>query len=542
MTSKSKNTLKNFSAAILASSLAITALTVSPTPNNILSFSQASAEAVHVQAVQAPGFADVVEAVSPAVVSVRVEQTLNASNNERGQFRFDRRNRRDRRDRSDPGDQEGRRGDRQGRLPKFFREHPDFKDFFEDRQRRNDRDDRDNERKFSKRDQDDKSDKRKKRRKLRRGMSQGSGFFVSDDGYIVTNNHVVENGSKFTIIMHDGVEHEARLIGADKRSDLAVLKIDDAADKFTYVGFGEKDPRIGDWVVAVGNPFGLGGTVTSGIVSARGREIGANRYDDFIQIDAAVNKGNSGGPAFNLNGEVIGVNTAIFSPSGGNVGIAFAIPADTADEIVTDLIENGKVVRGWLGVQIQPVTTDIAESLGLEKALGAIVTKPQKDSPADNAGIKAGDVILSVDGKSVKGPRELARVIAGYDPESSVKVVIWRDGKEDKITVNLGTLSDVASAKNKKKNKKNKVRVGLALEAAPNGGVVVVEVLPDSPAEEKNIRVGDIVKTVNGEEVKQPSDVSKIVGQAAKLGRKAALFQIERNGKSSFVAVPLKKG
>lgn len=539
MTSKSKHTLKNVSAAILASSLAITALTVSPTPNNILSFSQANAEAVHVQAVQAPGFADVVEAVSPAVVSVRVEQTLNASNKERGQFRFDRRDR---------NGQNGRRDDRQGRLPKFFRDHPDFKDFFEDRQGRNDRfnrkdkNDRGDERGFSQRDQDDKADRRKQRRKLRRGMSQGSGFFVSEDGYIVTNNHVVENGSKFTIIMHDGVEHEARLIGADKRSDLAVLKIDDAADKFTYVAFGEKDPRIGDWVVAVGNPFGLGGTVTSGIVSARGREIGANRYDDFIQIDAAVNKGNSGGPAFNLNGEVIGVNTAIFSPSGGNVGIAFAIPADTADEIVTDLIENGKVVRGWLGVQIQPVTTDIAESLGLEEALGAIVTKPQKDSPADKAGIKAGDVILSVDGKSVKGPRELARVIAGYDPQSSVEVLIWRDGEEEQITVNLGTLQDVASAKTKGKKKKNKVRVGLALEASPDGGVVVVEVLPDSPAEEKNIRVGDIVKTVNGEEVKDPSDVSKIVGQAVKLGRKAALFQIERNGQSSFVAVPLKKG
>lgn len=537
MTSKSKNTLKNISAGILATTLAVTALSVSPTPTNILAFTQANAKAVHVQAVQAPGFADVVEAVSPAVVSVRVEQTLNASN-DRGNFRFDRRDR---------SDQESRRDDRQGRLPKFFRNHPDFKDFFEDRKRRNDRSDgsdsneRDDDRRFSQRD-DDRDDKRKKRRKLRRGMSQGSGFFVSDDGYIVTNNHVVENGSKFTIVMHDGKEHEARLIGADKRSDLAVLKIDDVADKFTYVSFGEKDPRIGDWVVAVGNPFGLGGTVTSGIVSARGREIGANRYDDFIQIDAAVNKGNSGGPAFNLNGEVIGVNTAIFSPSGGNVGIAFAIPADTAQEIVTDLIENGKVVRGWLGVQIQPITTDIAESLGLDEALGAIVTKPQTGSPADKAGIKAGDVILSVDGKSVKDPRELARVIAGYDPKSSVAISIWRDGAKQELTVNLGVLSNPNSAKGKLKNKRNKVRVGLSLETAPNGGVVVVEVEPDSPAEEKNILKGDVVKTVNGEEVNEPSDVSKIVGQAAKLGRKAALFQIERNGQSSFVAIPLKKG
>lgn len=532
MTSNSKNTLKKLSAGILASSLMVTALSVSPTPTNILSFSKANADAVHVQAVQAPGFADVVEAVSTAVVSVRVEQTRNVKN-ERGNFRFDRRN----------GD------DRQGRLPKFFRDNPDFKEFFENRKRRNDSrgerghdNDRDNDgRRFGDRN-DDRDDRRKNRRKPRKRMSQGSGFFVSEDGYIVTNNHVVENGEKFTIIMHDGVEHEARLIGADKRSDLAVLKIDDVADKFTYVAFSEKDPRIGDWVVAVGNPFGLGGTVTSGIVSARGREIGASRYDDFIQIDAAVNKGNSGGPAFDLNGEVIGVNTAIFSPSGGNVGIAFAIPADTADEIVTDLIENGKVVRGWLGVQIQPITDDIAESLGLEDALGAIVTEPQKGSPADKAGIKAGDVILSVDGKSVKGPRELAKVITGYDPESSVKVSVWRENAKQDITVNLGTLKDVASANSKPKRKKNKVRVGLALETSSDGGVVVVDVDPDSPADEKGIRSGDVIKTVNGEEIKEPSDVSKIVKQAAKLGRKAALFQIERDGKSSFVAVPLKKG
>ena len=212
--------------------------------------------------------------------------------------------------------------------------------------------------------------------RAQRPVSQGSGFFISDDGIVVTNNHVVENGKEFTVIMQDGTELDAELIGKDPRTDLAVLKVD--SDKtFTYVQFDQDDKtRIGDWVVAVGNPFGLGGTVTAGIISARGRDIGAGPYDDFIQVDAAVNRGNSGGPTFNLEGEVIGVNTAIFSPSGGNVGIAFAIPASLANEVVSELLDNGSVERGWLGVQIQPVTDDIAESLGLAEAKGALITDP----------------------------------------------------------------------------------------------------------------------------------------------------------------------
>ncbi len=305
--------------ALLATTAAAAVIGVAVDRNRLPFIDNAYADAVHIERPQVPSFADVVSAVSPAVVSVRVEAEL-ASNDDNEQRQFGRR---------------------------FFDQNPDFRNqpFFRDfpffRQRPDDR-------------------RGGPPQPHRYGMSQGSGFFISEDGLIVTNHHVVEKGSKFTVVTNDGEELEATLVGADERSDLAVLKAK-SDKKFTYVKFADGDVRIGEWVVAVGNPFGLGGTVTAGIVSARNREISSNRYDDFIQIDAAVNKGNSGGPAFNLAGEVIGVNTAIFSPSGGNVGIAFAIPAATAREVVADLTRNGKVVRGWLGVQIQPVTSDIAE-------------------------------------------------------------------------------------------------------------------------------------------------------------------------------------
>jgi serine protease Do len=240
--------------------------------------------------------------------------------------------------------------------------------------------------------------------------------------------------------MDNGDELEAKLIGTDERTDLAVLKVD-ADGKFTYVAFADDSKvRVGDWVVAVGNPFGLGGTVTAGIVSARGRDIGAGPYDDFIQIDAAVNRGNSGGPAFNLNGEVVGINTAIFSPSGGNVGIAFAIPASTAKDVVGPADGWRLDPRGWLGVQIQPVTDEIADSVGLKGAKGALVSEAQDNGPAKAVGIAAGDIITGVNGKDVANPRELSRQIAGIAPDSSVKIDVWRDGKTQSFDVKLGTL------------------------------------------------------------------------------------------------------
>lgn len=522
MKRKPKSTFKFIRAALLASTVAVTAFAVAPVTGSPLSLPVANAEAVKLQAPATPGFADVVEAVSPAVVSVRVEQMIHPASRDgdsRRDYRFDRRD----------GDD----------LPEFFRRNPEFfKRFFGERGHGRD----DDRRRYSERDRRDDDRPRDRRRGKRFGMSQGSGFFISEDGYLVTNNHVVEGGSKYIVKMDDGTEYEAKLIGADERSDLAVLKVDEERT-FTYVGFAETKPRIGDWVVAVGNPFGLGGTVTAGIVSAQGREISSNRYDDFIQIDAAVNKGNSGGPAFNLKGEVIGVNTAIFSPSGGNVGIAFAIPAATTQEIVEELIENGSVVRGWLGVQIQPVTRDIAEALDLEDARGALVTEPQDDSPADKAGIRAGDVIAEVNGKKVRGPRALARMIGQLDPDSTATLTIFRDGEEEEVEVTLGTLGDTA-ALGGSKDKEDAARtgkLGLALGTGDDGGVVVLEVAPESSADRKGIRSGDIIASVNGEPVKSPGDVSRAVREAEENGRKSTLFQIERGGNSRFVAVPFPK-
>src|SRR5690606_26435082 len=308
------------------------------------------AEAVKMeQPVRAPSFADIVDKVSPAVVSVRVKADVQTTSSSGPEMFFDM-----------PGFENLPDGHP---LKRFFREF-----------------------------RQDRPGARPEHHSRPRPVAQGSGFFISEDGYLVTNNHVVEGGAEFTVVADDGTEFDAKLIGTDPRTDLAVLKVDGDRE-FTYVSFGDNgNVRVGDWVVAVGNPFGLGGTVTAGIVSARGRDIGAGPYDDFIQIDAAVNRGNSGGPAFNLNGEVVGVNTAIFSPSGGNVGIAFAIPASTAKDVVDRLIEDGVVERGWLGVQIQPVTKDIADSLGLDSEKGALIADAQDDGPAKEAGIRAGDV------------------------------------------------------------------------------------------------------------------------------------------------------
>src|SRR6202163_2319676 len=281
---------------------------------------------------------------------------------------------------------------------------------------------------------------------------QGSGFFITADGYAVTNNHVVDKADTVEITTDDGKTYAAKVIGTDPRTDVALIKVEGRSD-FPFVKLSDQAPRIGDWVLAVGNPFGLGGTVTAGIVSARGRDIGAGPYDDFIQIDAPVNKGNSGGPTFDVDGNVIGVNTAIFSPSGGSVGIAFAIPADTVKSVVAQLREKGNVTRGWIGVQIQPVTPELAESLGLKKASGALVSEPHPNSPAAQAGITSGDVITSVDGNSVADARELARRIGTMAPGATVKLTLIHQGEEKTVSITLGTLPAARQAANQQNDR-----------------------------------------------------------------------------------------
>ncbi|MBV9530633.1 MAG: trypsin-like peptidase domain-containing protein, partial [Bradyrhizobium sp.] len=275
---------------------------------------------------------------------------------------------------------------------------------------------------------------------------QGSGFFISADGFAVTNNHVVDGASKVEVTTDDGKTYSAKVIGTDARTDLALVKVESGSN-FPFAKLAEGKPRIGDWVLAVGNPFGLGGTVTAGIVSAMGRDIGNGPYDDFIQIDAPVNKGNSGGPAFNTEGDVVGVNTAIYSPSGGSVGIAFSIPAATVKSVVAQLKDKGSVSRGWIGVQIQPVTPEIADSLGLKKAEGALVAEPQTNSPAAKAGIESGDVITAVNGENVKDARELARTIGNIAPGAAVKLNVLHKGQEKVVNLTLGQLPNTVEAK-----------------------------------------------------------------------------------------------
>ena len=485
----------------------------------------AFADAVRVEAPQAPSFADVVEAVSPAVVSVRVQAEVSPVAND-GPFSFDF-NGRGFEDLPDDHP-----------MKKFFDQ---FSRGFGDQPHNDDR----------RAERDRRGPGMKDRPGRVRPVSQGSGFFISEDGMLVTNNHVVGKGTAFTVIMDDGTELDARLVGRDSRTDLAVLKVDEER-KFTYVDFADDSKiRIGDWVVAVGNPFGLGGSVTAGIISARGRDIGAGPYDDFIQVDAAVNRGNSGGPTFNLNGEVIGINTAIFSPSGGNVGIAFAIPASTARSVIRDLIEDGSVERGWLGVQIQPVTADIAESLGLSGENGALVAEPQAGTPAEKAGIKAGDVVTAVDGDTVKGPRELAKMIAAFDPGKTVEITVWRNGKSEIVEVELGSLPtemasvtpDQDSAPSAPQAEATLDDFGLTVVPAETGsGLVITSVEPDSAAEERGLRAGDVIVAVNNQEVSSSSDVVSIIDAAAEDGRKAALFQVENENRSRFVALPIDQG
>ncbi len=380
-------------------------------------------------------------------------------------------------------------------------------------------------------------------------MSQGSGFIISADGYVVTNNHVVEHASEVEVALDDGRTLPAKVIGADKRTDLALLKINDG-HTLPYVEWGTTAPRVGDWVIAVGNPFGLGGSVSAGIVSARGRDIGAGPYDDFLQIDAPVNRGNSGGPAFDAHGNVIGVNTAIYSPTGGSVGIGFAIPTEVAKDVVAALKEKGSVSRGWIGVKIQNVTQEIADSLGLKSTKGALIAQPQKGAPAEDAGLKAGDVIIAVNGEKIETPRDLARRIAALGPGKTVDIVYLRSGAEKTVKLKLGTLPDEREARADDENfsEQGPELSGLGIEVVPatevrgagKEGLLVTDLDPSGAAAQKGLRRGDVIIEAGGQPVNSRRDLAAALDAARKDGRRSMLLRVKSTEGAKFVAVPLK--
>jgi serine protease Do len=376
---------------------------------------------------------------------------------------------------------------------------------------------------------------------------EGSGFFISPDGYAVTNYHVVDHAKSVQVTTDDGKVYTAKVLGIDPKTDLALIKVDAKTD-FSFVKFADHEPRVGDWAVAVGNPFGLGGTVTAGIVSARGRDIGAGPYDDFVQIDAPINKGNSGGPTFNVEGNVIGVNTAIYSPSGGSVGIGFDIPADTAKMVVAQLKEHGYVTRAWLGVQIQPVTAGIANSLGMQKVEGAIVDQPQVNSPAAKAGIESGDVITELNGAAVKDSRELARAIGMMAPNTSVKLDILRKGETRTLTVTLGQMPSEREAKAGSEQTSPTTSVphlGLMLAPAADvagsggNGVVVTAIDPDGPAADQGFQTGDVILDVGGKAVANAGDVREALVAAKHHGKHDVLMRVKTGDATRFVAMPI---
>ncbi|MCB1561986.1 MAG: DegQ family serine endoprotease [Alphaproteobacteria bacterium] len=404
----------------------------------------------------------------------------------------------------------------------------------------------------------------------RRGMgvpavpetSLGSGFVIdAEKGLIITNNHVIRDAEEVRVTFHDDETLEADVIGRDEKTDLAVLKVD-TEKKLTAVEFGDSSVlRVGDWVVAIGNPFGLGGTVTAGIVSARQRDINSGPYDDFIQTDASINRGNSGGPMFDLNGKVIGINTAIFSPSGGSVGIGFAIPSALAEPVIKQIIQYGRTRRGWLGVRIQQVTEEIAESLGLEKTEGALVASVNKDGPAQKAGLKAGDIILRFNDRPIHEMRELPRLVAETDIGSKASVEFWRDGKRKSSKVTIGELEKaeedglVASVPGEvphgPESGTDIDRVGITVGSLSEAvrehygigqevqGIIIRSVKDMSEAAKKGLLEGDVIVEINQQAVNDPEKARDLIDRAAKNGRSSVLLLVNREGDVRFVALKL---
>ncbi len=457
-------------------------------------------------------FADLAEELLPSVVNIQVTQTVTA-------------------------------GRDQGRPPVIPQLPPGspfeefFKDFFDRQQREGGR-------------------------RSRPVSAVGSGFIIDAEGLVVTNNHVVDDAEEINVIFHDGNKAEAEVVGTDPKTDLAVLRFKPAEGaSLKAIRWGDSDlSRVGDWVVAIGNPLGLGGTVTAGIISARGRDIRAGPYDDFIQTDASINKGNSGGPLFNMDGEVIGINTAIYSQSGGSIGIGFSVPSNLARNVVAQLVEFGRTKRGWLGVQIQTVTEEIADGLGLDEAHGALVAKVNEEGPANKAGVEMGDVILKFDGKQIKEMRQLPRIVAETRVGADVDVQVWRKGEIKNLSVRLGELekaeTKVAALRQKGSEETGETELsalGMKLSALTPEmrerfklgddvkGVVVVDVDEESAAAEKGIRPGDVIVEVGQEEVENPSQVAaKVTEEQESKKRKTVLLLVQRAGDLMFVAVRLK--
>jgi serine protease Do len=449
-----------------------------------------------------PSFSALIEAVQPAVVSIASSHSMNSQT--------------------------------MNRMPRFdFPEGSPFQKFFEDQ--------------FKGQIPEGRPD--------RKMQAMGSGFIVDPDGFIVTNNHVIEGAEEITVILQDGTRYTATLKGRDPKTDLALLKIE-PSEKLPYVRFGDSDKaKVGDWVVAVGNPFGLGGSVSAGIISARGRDIQSGPYDDYLQIDAPINRGNSGGPLFDARGKVIGVNTAIFSPSGGNVGIGFAIPAALAEPVIAELMSDGRVARGWLGVHIQSIDEALAESMNLEQEEGALVSSVEPDSPADRAGFEVGDVILTFADRQVEDARALPRMVGNTDKGDKVTVTVWRDGKRKSLEVTLGSLpteEKVAMAESEEVDD-GTPKLGVTLSALSKEarkhynlsddevGVLIVDVARNSPAAKHGIRRGDIIARIGQTEVSKPDQVVSAVKRAAREEHKTVLLLIKRDGISRFVAVPLEQ-
>jgi len=453
-----------------------------------------------------PGFADLVAKVKPAVISVRVKMDQSA----------------------DEGPQ-AQNDDEQPNLPEQFRNTP-FEKFF---------------RQFG-----DGNGPRGMMRRHQVITGVGSGFFISADGYAVTNNHVVDHAKSVEVKTDDGKSYTAKVIGTDPKTDLALIKVDGKSD-FAFVNFEDHAARIGDWVVAVGNPFGLGGTVTAGIVSASGRDIGSGPYDDYLQIDAPINKGNSGGQTFDMSGNVIGVNTAIYSPSGGSVGIGFDIPAQTAKLVIAQLKDKGAVTRGYIGVEVQPVTQDIADSLGLKTASGALVAEPQSDGPAAKAGIKAGDVITSVNGAAVKDSRDLARQISEMAPGATAKLDVTRNGEQKTVNVTLEKMPNQRQANAAGDEEDGAANAGaahLGITVAPASGVagagakgvVITAIDPDGPAAEHGLQSGDVILDVAGKSIGTPSDLRQALSDAKSQGKHDVLMRVKTAQTGThFIAMPI---